>query len=153
MMVEVHACRNVVLLCRRVLTSGVVIGIACGVAFYVAESSIISVFTKDHATVGLLKHHLWVVICIAQPLNSLVFIYDGLLYASQSFKFTRNIMLCGFFAVFLPLILFVQWQVQTLWGIWAAKAALNVCRLLGGVYRIHVWWPSSLTEHVISAHT
>ena len=152
-MFVVHAYRNVKVLCRRVLTSGLVIGTACGLAFYVAESGIISVFTKDHTTIGLLKNHLWRVICFAQPLNSLVFIYDGLLYASQSFKFTRNIMMCGFSLVFLPLILLVQWQVQTLWGIWAAKAALNACRLLGGVYRIHVWWPSSLTEHVMSANT
>jgi hypothetical protein len=27
-----------------------------------------------------------------------------------------------------------------LWGVWVAKAALNLCRLLGGMYRIHIWW-------------
>ena len=135
------------LLCNRVLTSGLVIGTACGLAFYVAETGIISVFTKDIATIRLLRNHLWLIICVAQPLNSLVFIYDGLLYASQSFKFTRNIMLCGFFLVFLPLISFVQWQVQTLWGVWSAKAVLNLCRLLGGAYQVHVWWPKASSQH------
>lgn len=137
-------------LCNRLLVSGGVIGVACGVAFYAAEDSIISLFTADVATIKLLRRHLWLVICFAQPLNSLVFIYDGLLYAMQSFKFTRNIMLSSFFLVFLPLISVVQWRVQTLWGIWAVKAVLNVCRLLGGAYRIHLWYPTFLTELVTS---
>lgn len=147
-----NVCRDMKRLCSKVLISGGTIGVACGMAFYAAESSIILIFTKDVATINLLKRHLWLVICLAQPLNSLVFIYDGLLYAMQSFKFTRNIMLSSFFLVFLPLISVVQWQVQTLWGIWAVKAVLNMCRLLGGAYRVHVWYPSLLSEHFFSTH-
>lgn len=137
-------CRGLKILCTRILASGLLIGIACGVTFFAAENNIISLFTTDPETINLLKHYLWLVICVAQPLNSLVFIYDGLLYASQSFAFTRNVMLLGFSVVFVPLIIAVQWQVKALWGVWVAKAALNACRLLGGAYRIHFWWLQSL---------
>ena len=89
---------------------------------------------------GILRHILWPLVCIVQPLNSLVFVYDGLLYASQSFAYTRNVMLLGFCLVFCPLITAVELSVQALWGVWLAKAALNLCRLLGGVMRIHIWW-------------
>ena len=138
--------RELKVLCTRILASGLLIGISCGVAFFAAEKSIISIFTTDSKIIDLLQHHLWLIICVAQPLNSLVFIYDGLLYASQSFAFTRNVMLWGFCTVFLPLIIAVQWEVKALWGVWTAKAALNACRLLGGAYRIHFWWLQSLID-------
>jgi len=127
-------------LCNRVLLSGLAIGSSCGVAFYFGQSWLISVFTQAEATIDILHNYLWSLLCVVQPLNSLVFVYDGLLYASQSFAFTRNVMLIGFFLVFCPMITLAQYTVKALWGVWVAKAALNLCRLLGGVYRIHIWW-------------
>jgi len=49
-------------------------------------------------------------------------------------------MLVGFCLVFCPMITVAQYTVKALWGVWVAKAALNLCRLLGGMYRIHIWW-------------
>ena len=124
----------------RVLLSGLAIGSAFGITFFVAQDSLISLFTQSTDTTSILHHYLWTLVCVVQPLNSLVFVYDGLLYASQSFAFTRNVMVLGFCLVFCPLIAVVQLSVQALWGVWVAKAALNLCRLLGGVLRIHFWW-------------
>ena len=122
------------------LLSGLAIGSAFGIVFFIAQDWLISLFTQSADTIGILHHYLWTLVCIVQPLNSLVFVYDGLLYASQSFAFTRNVMLLGFCLVFCPLIAIVQLSVQALWGVWVAKGALNICRLLGGVLRIHFWW-------------
>lgn len=135
-----RACRSLKLLCNRVLLSGFAIGSTCGLVFYFAQDWLISLFTQADATVAILHNHLWLLLCVVQPLNSLVFVYDGLLYASLSFAFTRNVMLIGFCLVFCPIITTAQYTVHALWGVWAAKAALNLCRLLGGVYRIHIWW-------------
>ncbi|DBB06548.1 TPA: hypothetical protein ACH3X1_012088 [Trebouxia sp. C0004] len=132
--------RSLQVLCNRVLLSGLAIGTLCGFGFFVAEDWLISLFTKADVTVDILHNNLWSLLCVVQPLNSLVFVYDGLLYASQSFAFTRNVMLVGFCLVFCPMITVAQYTVKALWGVWVAKAALNLCRLLGGMYRIHIWW-------------
>ena len=143
-------CRSLQILCRRVLLSGLVIGTSFGIAFFVAEDRLISLFTQSEDTSRILRHILWLLVCIVQPLNSLVFVYDGLLYASQSFAYTRNIMLLGFCLVFCPLITVAQLSVQALWGVWVAKAALNMCRLLGGVFRIHYWWIKTVSSTNVS---
>ena len=133
-------CRSLQVLCNRILLSGLAIGTVCGFGFFVAEDWLISLFTKADVTIDILHNNLWSLLCVVQPLNSLVFVYDGLLYASQSFAFTRNVMLVGFCLVFCPMITVVQYTFKALWGVWVAKAALNLCRLLGGMYRIHIWW-------------
>ena len=133
-------CRSLQVLCNRVLSSGLVIGTACGIAFYIGEDWLISLFTKADVTIDILHNHLWLLLCVVQPLNSLVFVYDGLLYASQSFAFTRNVMLIGFCLVFCPIITIAQYTVKALWGVWLAKALLNLARLVGGIYRIQFWW-------------
>lgn len=143
-------CRSLQILCRRVLLSGLAIGTAFGIAFFVAQDWLISLFTQSQDTIRILHHILWPLICLVQPLNSLVFVYDGLLYASQSFAYTRNVMLFGFCLVFCPLITVVQLSVQALWGVWIAKAALNMCRLLGGVFRIHCWWIKTVSSTNVS---
>lgn len=136
----VMSCRSLQSLCRRVLLSGLAIGVTFGIAFLVAQNWLISLFTHSKETTGILHYILWPLVCIVQPLNSLVFVYDGLLYASQSFAYTRNVMLVGFLLVFCPMIIAVELSIQALWGVWVAKAALNLCRLLGGIFRIHFWW-------------
>lgn len=143
-------CRCLQILCRRLLLSGLAIGTAFGIVFFLAQNWLISLFTRSRDTIDILRYILWPLICIVQPLNSLVFVYDGLLYASQSFAYTRNVMLLGFCLVFCPLISVVQLFVQALWGVWIAKAALNMCRLLGGILRIHFWWISSVDSINIS---
>ena len=142
-----NVCRSLQLLCNRVLLSGLLVGSMCGIAFYIFQEWLISLFTQADATVAILHNHLWSLLCVVQPLNSLVFVYDGLLYASQSFAFTRNVMLLGFCLVFCPVIATAQYTVRALWGVWAAKAALNFCRLLGGIYRINVWWFQYVETH------
>jgi len=78
-------CRSLQVLCNRVLLSGLAIGTLCGIGFFVAEDWLISLFTKADVTIVILHNNLWSLLCVVQPLNSLVFVYDGLLYASQSF--------------------------------------------------------------------
>jgi hypothetical protein len=44
----------------------------------------------------------WHTLAYAQPLNALVFVYDGLIYAFQGFSFVRELMEVGVGFVFLP---------------------------------------------------
>ncbi|KAL3154194.1 hypothetical protein ABBQ32_013706 [Trebouxia sp. C0010 RCD-2024] len=148
--VDKSATRSLQILCRRVLLSGLAIGVTFGIAFFAAQDWLISLFTQSKETTGILQYVVWPLVCIVQPLNSLVFVYDGLLYASQSFAYTRNVMLLGFILVFCPMIIVAELSIQALWGVWVAKAALNLCRLLGGVFRVHFWWLKAVNSISVS---
>ncbi len=132
------SCRSFRLLTARLLGMGLLVGIACGIGIWGAQDCIISLFTSDAEAIAVLKNKLWAILCLAQPINSGIFVYDGLLYATSSFAWTRNIMLTGFVFTFAPLLALTEWQLHALWSIWAAKGLMNVWRFLGALLRIHV---------------
>ena len=117
---------------------GVAVGLLSGALMWTKEAWVISLFTRDPATIAVLRTRLWLVLCVVQPINAAVFAYDGLIYAVQAFAYTRTVMLSGFCIVFAPLLALSQWQLRALYGVWAAKAAHNVWRLAGAALCIHV---------------
>jgi Na+-driven multidrug efflux pump len=125
------------LLIKRVLCAGLLAGIFAGVVFAVWRDGIIQLFTQDPAAQKILQGGIWMVLVSSQPVNGLVFVYDGLMYSSQNFIFIRNYMLLGFVLVFCPLLAveIIQWQ--TLWGVWVANGAYNTWRAAGAAYLIH----------------
>ena len=125
------------LLIHRVLGAGFLGGSFAAVVFSIWKSEIIAMFTEDPAAAEALKDGTWTVLVAAQPINGLVFVYDGLMYASQSFTFIRNYMLAGFFFIFCPLLAFEMAFWDTLWGVWIANAAINAWRAAGAAYLIH----------------
>ncbi|KAK9808803.1 hypothetical protein WJX72_004017 [[Myrmecia] bisecta] len=84
------AARSLERLVARVLCLGSAVGAASGIAVYLWQSAIIGLFTSDESTMAVLAGPLWLVVSGAQPLNAAVFVYDGLLYASHSFAWTRS---------------------------------------------------------------
>lgn len=78
-----------------------------------------------------------------QPVNALVFVYDGLIYAVRAFGFLRNALLLGVCCTFAPaLALAKSLSPSSLLAIWAAKAALNCWRCGSALLLIHVrHWP------------
>ena len=117
---------------------GLAVGLASGAAIWANEGFIIALFTADPETDAILRGRLWFFLCLAQPINAGVFVYDGLMYATQSFSCSRTVMLTGFVFAFAPLLALTQWRLHALWGVWGAKAAHNVWRLAGAVLRVHV---------------
>jgi hypothetical protein len=87
----------------------------------------------------------WRTLALAQPLNALVFVYDGLVYAFQDFAYARELMSTGVGYVFLPSLAFVAASARptTLADIWRCKVALNAWRLALLAARTHGW---SLTK-------
>ena len=124
-------------LITRVLSAGLITGVAAAILFQVKAEAIMSLFTRNKKTLSILRNGTWELLVLVQPLNSVVFVYDGLMYASQSFTFIRNYFVVGFFVVFMPII-GIQISIwHTLWGVWMAKALFNVWRCLGAAYLIH----------------
>lgn len=136
-MLRVYPRRTFQWLSARLLAMGCAVGLLSGALMWANEAWVISLFTRDPATIAVLRGRLWLVLCAVQPINAAVFVYDGLIYAVQAFAYTRTVMLAGFCIVFAPLLALSQWQLRALYGVWAAKAAHNVWRLAGGALCIH----------------
>jgi len=125
-------------LIARVLMAGFLAGVGAATVFAVGRTSIIASFTDDMVTAGVLNHGTWTVLVLSQPINGLIFVYDGLMMASQSFRFIRNYILVGFLVVFCPMIAAEVTVWNALWAVWLTNAAVNVWRLAGAAYLIHV---------------
>uniref|UniRef100_A0A7S0L012 Protein DETOXIFICATION n=2 Tax=Coccolithus braarudii TaxID=221442 RepID=A0A7S0L012_9EUKA len=127
---------------RRLCTKLAVLGTACGVVasfgLGYGEYALSHAFTEDAETLLHLKS-VWPLLCLLQPCNALVFVYDGLLYATQSFAYLRNALFVGVVCVFAPgLAAAVAWGGDGLLNVWEAKAALNVWRACTALVRIHL---------------
>jgi Na+-driven multidrug efflux pump len=123
-------------LIKRTLGAGLMAGMASGAAFAVWRVDVIAAFTSDPTTIAALRDGTWAVLCLAQPINGLVFVFDGLMYASQNFRFIRNYMLLGFAFVFCPVMALQALLVQKLWFVWLAAAVINIWRAGGAAYLI-----------------
>ena len=127
-------------MCRRLLGLGLTMGIVLAAVLYVWERPVARIFTHDEAAL-LVLHDAWPVLTFAQPVNALAFVYDGLLLAAQGFAFARESMITGTGLVFGPVLVHAYFIVTpTLAGIWTAKVALNVWRVLALGSFIHLFW-------------
>jgi Na+-driven multidrug efflux pump len=129
-------------LCDRLVAYGVVTGVCCGLGLWALESTCVRLYfpsssgqSRDEAR---LLSQVWPLLCGMQVINSAVFVFDGLIYATKSFEYVRNVMLSGCIGVFLPLFAVTFVEEHTLVWIWISKAVLNTWRLLWAVRLIHV---------------
>lgn len=121
-------------LSRRLLLAGVAIGTTYSLMMLLFREQIARVFTSDEGAVAfLLSGPAWPVVVAAQPLNSLVFISDGLVYAVRDFAGAFWSMALSFAVGFLPALALFAGVVDRagVFPIWVAKAVHNVGRLAG----------------------
>lgn len=121
-------------LSRRLLLSGVAIGTTYSLMMLLFREQIVRVFTSDEGAVAfLLSGPAWPIVVAAQPLNSLVFISDGLVYAVRDFAGAFWSMFLSFALGFLPALALFAGVVDRagVFPIWVAKAVHNVGRLAG----------------------
>lgn len=121
-------------LSKRLLLSGVAIGTTYSALMVLFREQIARFFTKDEGAIAfLLSGPAWPVVVAAQPLNSLVFISDGLIYAVRDFRGAFLSMLLSFSLGFLPALGLFAGVVDKVGvsPIWLSKAVHNVGRLAG----------------------
>jgi len=129
--------KHLKLLIFRSLSAGITCGILSGTIFFLGRDIIIESFTESKETADILRAGTWNLLVLIQPINSLVFVYNGLMMASQSFVFIRNYFLVGFVLIFLPVIGLQITIWQSLCAVWFAKALFNIWRCIGAAYLIH----------------
>ena len=136
---------------------GLLVGSVFALVLGVFQEAIMRGFSNDPATLHCLGEFWWLVVWF-QPLNALVFTYDGvrslvpssfffyafyaflisrqILYGTQSFLFVRNWLFLGFSIFFVPLTAVGYLVFHSLLGLWVAKACLNAWRCCFAVYRV-----------------
>eukprot|EP00730_Choanoeca_flexa_P002403 TRINITY_DN11036_c0_g1_i1.p1 TRINITY_DN11036_c0_g1~~TRINITY_DN11036_c0_g1_i1.p1 ORF type:complete len:457 (+),score=79.97 TRINITY_DN11036_c0_g1_i1:2-1372(+) len=126
------------LLARQLIVYGAVTGLLAAAALGGARRPIQELFTHDDLTLHHLNQGLWSLVVGMQPVNSLVFVYDGLLYAVQAFAFKRNIVAAGGIFVYLPTMLASMLTAPSLFLAWVAYAGLTAVRFLGAAWQFAV---------------
>ncbi|EDQ90639.1 uncharacterized protein MONBRDRAFT_24224 [Monosiga brevicollis MX1] len=124
-------------LATQLLCLGFGIGTTVLVILCAARAPIQELFTSDEETLARLRSTWWLLAGM-QPINSLVFVFDGILYAVQAFAYKRNIVAAGGFLFYLPLILLAYFQWHGLFFVWLAYAALTLCRFAGAIWKFVV---------------
>ena len=129
---------------RRLVAYGLVVGAVCAAGLWFLRDSIVGLFyapsSSDKATAAVRAAlvAVWPLLCAMQVPNALVFVYDGLIYATQSFAFVRNVMLVGCLAIFAPALALGFHFGHTLLWIWVAKSILNAWRCACAIWLIEI---------------
>lgn len=92
---------------------------------------------------------LWWIVLLIQPINAMLAVYEGLLYASQSFGYVRNTIIIGFAAVFVPL--FVAGSFSNVGGIKLiilSKTCFDAFRAISYAYKVHFSLSSDIQEQM-----
>jgi MATE family multidrug resistance protein len=108
----------------RIIQWGVVGGACFGLLFLVALEPLARVFTEHEAVVAMVVSLRWIIAPI-QPLNAVVFVFDGIFIGANDMGYLFRAMAVAAFAVFVPsMLLFVYglgWEMQ---GAWLAYSSL-----------------------------
>ena len=119
----------------RLLAMGLLVGVALGVGFWAARGVLAAAFSDDPAVVATVLA-VFPFVALMQPLNGVVFVWDGIFMGIQDFRFLALAMALSALlaAALLAAVLPLGWG---LGGVWWAITGLMVARAatLGWRYR------------------
>lgn len=125
----------------RLLVYGVGVGVALGLAFWLGGPLLIGLFTDDpEVAAGVAA--LFPFVAAMQPLNALVFVWDGVFMGAERFRFLALAMAasalvgCGVIALVLPL----GWGLE---GVWWGVVAFMAARLASLAWGYRRLWRSA----------
>lgn len=125
----------------RLLVWGFALGVFQAAVFLLAKPLLVRLFTSDPAVMAALDV-VYPFIVFVQPLNSLVFVLDGVFMGAERFRFLARAMLVAA-GVTSGLLLLVLPSGLGLIGVWWAMTALMVVRGLTLAYG-YLWAPAAL---------
>lgn len=110
---------------NRLLQWGIGVGILLNVIFYLLQPVLPAFFTDDPATVAAVLS-VFPFVAFLQPLNGLVFVWDGLYMGAEAFAYLAKAMLlsAGAAAVVLLLTNPMGWGLQGVW--WGISTLMGV---------------------------
>ncbi|HGY08481.1 MAG TPA: MATE family efflux transporter, partial [Oceanithermus profundus] len=112
----------------RLLVWGLAVGVLIAALLALGRPWIPRVFTDD-AEVLAAVGAIWALLWAPQPLNALVFVWDGIFMAAERFRFLAGAMLLAAGAGALEMLLVVP-QGWGLAGVWWGMILINAVRAL-----------------------
>lgn len=119
---------------RRLLEWGVVVGIGFGVLLALARPWLVPLFTDD-PDVEHLALQVLLVLAIMQPINAVVFVFDGVLIGAGDAGYLAGAMVVASLLVFAPAAITVLLLDSSLVWLWTALALWMVARGVGIAWR------------------
>ncbi len=113
---------------NRLLQWGLAVGVVLALLFWLASPYLPALFTDDADTLALIAT-IFVFVAILQPLNGLVFVWDGLFMGAEAFRFLAVTMVISA-AVGSGLLIAALTLGWGLIGVWWAITAMMLTRLL-----------------------
>ncbi len=122
---------------RRLLVLGLVFGVFLGIAFLALRPFLPALFTDDPTTVRMVLD-LFVFVALLQPLNGLVFVWDGIFMGREDFRFLALAMLfsAGCAATVMLATIPMGWGLQ---GVWWGVVTLMLTRTATLAARHRSW--------------
>ena len=119
----------------RLLVMGLLVGIVLGIGFWLARGWLAAAFSDDPEVVAMVLA-VFPFVAAMQPLNGVVFVWDGIFMALEDFRFLALAMVLSGLAAgtLLALVMPFGWGLA---GVWWAIVALMIARAaaLGWRYR------------------
>ena len=132
---------------RRTVSVGLLIGGVTSAVLGVSTGPLLRTFCSDGPTLAAAAS-VWPIVVASQPLNTLAFAYDGLIFGGSDFRFCAVAMLAA--AVPAAALMAACGRILGLRGVWAGLALLMGLRALAAHARISSRtgpWAVLSTEH------
>jgi len=113
---------------KKLLWIGLWLGVIFTILYGLGGSFIWSIFSKDK-DIFLIVSSIWPFIFLSQTLNSLSFVYDGILFGVKLFKSLRNIIALGLIFIVAPFYIYAELQRELLF-VWLGLIGLNIIRFM-----------------------
>ena len=112
----------------RLLQWGLVVGIMLGIGFYGLRPWLPGFFSDDPETIQRI-YDIFIFVTLLQPLNGLVFVWDGIFMGAEAFSFLAKAMVISALAAGAVLLLVVPmgWGLA---GVWWGISTLMLARLV-----------------------
>ena len=111
--------------CRRLLHLGLLIGFLFSTIYGFGQDRIMKFFSQDPKVLAV-GMTVWPLLVFTQPLSSLAFTYDGLMFGLGAFSQLRTHIVIATAFIFLPIALYAP----SLEGLWVGIVAVNLYRTL-----------------------
>jgi MATE family multidrug resistance protein len=125
---------------NRLLIWGLRIGVGLGLAFFVLTPILPRMFTDEPSVVAAIRG-IYPFIVFMQPLNAIVFVWDGVFLGAEDFRFLAWQMVLSGIAAMLVLLLVLPMG-GGLAGVWWGMVTLMLVRALTLGWRYWFAWPT-----------
>ena len=115
-----------------VMILGVGTGCLLGLCYFFLFDQFVNLFVgvDDREAVRAILSPYLLPFVLIQPFLAMSEVCDGLMYATKWFTYLRNVVISGFFLIFLPLLFLGVYLFDNWFGIWVSMSAFTVFRFL-----------------------